>query len=80
MTRRVEAGGLSGARELYDFLNDEALPGTGVAPDVFWSGLDAIVRDLAPRNRDLLAVRDRLQTEIDAWHRARPGPVDPQAW
>ena len=68
-TDRVEAGGLSVARELHDFVNDEALPGTGMAPEQFWSGLDRIVHDLAPVNRDLLATRDRMQAEIDRWHR-----------
>ena len=51
------------------------MPGTGVASDTFWQGFDAIVHDLAPKNAQLLAERDRLQTELDAWHRANPGPV-----
>ena len=60
---------------LHRFIDDEVLPGTGVAPAQFWAGFDAIVRDLAPRNAELLAERDRLQTELDGWHRAHPGPV-----
>ena len=60
---------------LHRFIDDEVLPGTGVAPAQFWAGFDAIVRDLAPRNAELLAERDRLQIELDGWHRAHPGPV-----
>ena len=60
---------------LHRFIEDEVLPGTGIAPARFWAGFDAIVRDLAPRNAALLAERDRLQTELDGWHRAHPGPV-----
>ncbi|MGD6613522.1 malate synthase G, partial [Xanthomonas citri pv. citri] len=60
---------------LHRFIEDRVLPGTGVDAAAFWSGFDAIVRDLAPRNIALLAERDRLQAELDAWHRAHPGPV-----
>ena len=73
MTDRVAVGDIAVARSLYDFVNEEALPGTGVAPEKFWTGFDAIVRDLAPKNRALLEKRDRLQAEIDAWHRDRRG-------
>jgi malate synthase len=51
------------------------LPGTGVDSATFWKGFDAIVADLAPKNIALLAERDRLQTALDAWHKAHPGPV-----
>ena len=51
------------------------LPGTGVDSGKFWTGFDAIVADLAPKNIALLAERDRLQTEMDAWHNAHPGPI-----
>jgi malate synthase len=57
------------------FIDDEVLPGTGVARDDFWAGFDALVRDLAPKNAALLAERDRLQAAIDGWHRAHPGPI-----
>ena len=57
------------------FLNDEVMPGTGVEPAAFWAGFDALVRDLAPKNAALLAERDRLQAELDAWHEANPGPI-----
>ena len=78
MTDRIETGGLQVDRELYDFINDEALPGTGVSPERFWSGLDRLIHGLAPRNRELLARRDALQRRIDAWYREhRDAPVDP---
>jgi malate synthase len=64
---------------LHHFINDEVLPGTGIEPAIFWAGFDAIVRDLAPRNAALLAERDRLQSELDEWHRAHPGPITDMA-
>ena len=77
MSEMVEVAGLKVARPLCDFMNDEALPGTGIAPDRFWSAYAAILRDLAPRNAALLAKRDDLQARIDAWHRAHPArPID----
>jgi malate synthase len=57
------------------FIETEALPGTGVDAGAFWRGFSMLVHDLAPRNRALLAERDRLQTELDNWHHAHPGPV-----
>ena len=73
MVERVEAGGLKIDSELYSFVNEEALPGTGVAPEGFWAALGGIVRDLGPRNRELLAEREQLQSRIDDWHRERRG-------
>ena len=81
MTDRVATGNLRVAKVLYDFVNDEALPGTGVEPDAFWAGVDQLLADLAPRNRELLARRDDLQAQLDKWHRHRvigadrPGPA-----
>ena len=76
MDQRVQIGGLSVAATLHRFVEEEALPGSGVESDAFWEGVDAIVHDLAPRNRDLLARRDELQSRIDDWHRERPGTPD----
>ncbi len=73
MTDRIEAGALQVDRALYDFINDEALPGTGISPEAFWSGLDRLIHDLSPRNRELLATRDELQARIDAWYQESGG-------
>jgi malate synthase len=73
MTERVSVGGLEVARSLYDFIQDKALPGTGVDSAAFWAGFGRIVDDLAPRNRELLAQRDDIQARIDEWCRAHRG-------
>jgi len=75
MTERTTVHRLQVATVLKDFIDRDVLPGTGVDTAVFWQGFDEIVRDLAPKNAALLAERDRLQTEIDAWHQAHPGPI-----
>ncbi|VVD76478.1 malate synthase [Pandoraea communis] len=75
MTSTSQRGGLKVADNLIAFIEKEALPGTGVDVEAFWKGFDAIVHDLAPKNRALLAERDRLQGELDGWHRANPGPI-----
>jgi malate synthase len=64
----LDAGGLRIARRLYDFVNKEAVPGTGVSTEQFWQGLGALIRDLAPHNAALLDKRDAMQRQIDAWH------------
>ena len=71
MTERVTVGNLRVAPVLYDFITNEALAGTGIDPDTFWSGVDKVVADLTPKNQELLARRDELQAQIDRWHRAR---------
>src|ERR1700710_262582 len=81
MTERVTVGNLRVAKVLHDFVNNEALPGTGVDPDSFWAGVDKVVTHLAPKNQDLLARRDDLQAQIDKWHRQRViEPVDVEAY
>ncbi len=75
MTQRTPVHRLQVATELYEFIQHKVLPGTGVDSAAFWKGFDAIVADLAPKNIALLAERDRLQTELDAWHKANPGPI-----
>jgi malate synthase len=76
MSQRIQVGGLQVAEDLYNFINREALPGTGVDQEAYWSAFDAIVHELAPRNRELLAKRDELQARIDEWHRAHRGQFD----
>ena len=75
MSQRTTVHGLQVATELHQFIETQVLPGTGVDSAAFWAGFDRIVADLAPKNAALLAERDRLQTELDAWHRANPGPI-----
>ena len=60
---------------LLRFVNEDVLPCAGVEPADFWLGFDALVHELAPKNAALLAERDRLQGELDAWHAAHPGPI-----
>ena len=75
MTTRTRLHRLDIATELFDFIEQQVLPGTGVDSGAFWRGFDAIVGDLAPKNATLLAERERLQTELDQWHKAHPGPI-----
>jgi len=75
MTARTTCHGLQVATNLYRFIEDQVLPGTGIDSASFWKGFDAIVHDLAPKNAALLAERDRLQTELDNWYRAHSGPI-----
>ncbi|MCW2847504.1 MAG: malate synthase, partial [Marmoricola sp.] len=73
MDQRVQIGGLSVAETLHRFVQEEALPGSGIEAEAFWDGAGAIIHDLAPRNRELLARRDELQSRLDDWHREHPG-------
>ncbi len=81
MMRRVEMCGLQIEERLYRFLSEQALPGTGVAPERFWSGFSALVHRFGPVNRELLARRDTLQEQLDSWHlKRRREPHDPVAY
>jgi malate synthase len=73
MTEYVQSGGIQVAKELYDFINDQAIPGTGIEAQDFWAKFDKIANELAPKNRALLAKRDDLQAKIDAYHTERAG-------
>ncbi len=77
---RIEKHGLQIEQVLYDFLVKEALPGSGVDADAFFAGFSKIVHDLAPRNRELLAKRDRMQAALDDWYRKNGAPVDLAAY
>ena len=79
MTARTSIHGLQVDNQLYSFINEQVLPGTGVGPTAFWQRFDALVADLAPKNAALLAERDRLQAELDTWHKAHPGPITDMA-
>lgn len=81
MTDRITINGLQVDARLKTFIDEEALPGTGVAAETFWSGFAALISDLGPKNRALLAKRDALQAKIDAWHIAhRNQPHDHEAY
>jgi malate synthase len=73
MTATVSVDQLKIDKVLYDFVNNEAIPGSGLQGRKFWSGFAALVRTFAPRNAALLRRRDELQAKIDAWHRLNPG-------
>ncbi len=75
MTARTTVHRLQVATPLHRFIDEQVLPGTGVASAAFWSGFDTLVHELAPKNAALLAERDRLQNELDNWHAAHPGPI-----
>jgi malate synthase len=73
MTEHVQVGGLQVAKVLFDFVNNEAIPGTGLDAAQFWVGAEKVIHDLAPKNKALLAKRDDFQAQIDAWHQSRAG-------
>ena len=79
MTDFVDCHGLKVAPVLQHFIDSDVLPGTGLDAQLFWRGFAELVHELAPLNRALLAERDRLQVELDTWHRAHPGPVTDMA-
>ena len=69
MTARIQKGKLAIAKELYDFIENEALPGSGLDSATYWKNFEQVVVDLSPKNKTLLAKRDDLQAKIDEWHR-----------
>jgi malate synthase len=75
MTARTSVGRLQVATTLYRFIEDQVLPGSGIESKAFWQGFDELAHALAPKNAALLAERERLQRELDGWHRANPGPI-----
>ncbi|MEE4669389.1 malate synthase G [Pseudomonas alliivorans] len=75
MTDFIKCQRLKVAVNLQRFVDEEVLPGTGLDPETFWDSFDALVHELAPRNRELLAERERLQDELDTWHKKHPGPI-----
>ncbi len=80
MQQRVQLGGLAVAASLHSFIEEEALPAAGIDSQTFWDGADAVIHDLAPRNRELLARRDELQSRIDEFHREHPGVPDAETY
>lgn len=75
MTQRTNCHRLQVATALHQFIEEQVLPGTGISSADFWQGFDAIAHELGPKNVALLKERDRLQLELDAWHKAHPGPI-----
>ena len=75
MTDYANLHGLQVATTLRSFIEEEVLPGTTINAENFWSGFSELIQELAPINRNLLAERDRLQLELDIWHKANPGPI-----
>ena len=81
MKKRVLRYNLSVERSLVDFIENLALPGTGISEDNFWHGLSSLVEQLTPENRALLIKREELQSKIDSWHKARRNmPHDHEAY
>lgn len=80
MTETLDKAGLQVAGTLARFLEEKALPGTGIEPDAFWRAMADLYAGFVPDNRALLATRDSLQGQIDAWHDANPGPPSPDAY
>ena len=75
MSKRTLVHHLEVSNDLYHFVQDEVLPGTHLSSESFWKSFSDLVLQLAPINASLLAERDRLQHELDAWHQKHPGPI-----
>src|SRR5690625_1163317 len=79
MSQRTQCKRLQVATVLYNFIENEALPGTGISSDEFWEGFDRIMYEMAPKNQELLNTRNKLQTELNNWHKQNPDPISDQA-
>ena len=75
MSKRTQAHHLEVSSDLFNFVQDEVLPGTELSSDAFWKSFSDLVMELAPINASLLAERERLQHELDAWHQKHTGPI-----
>lgn len=73
MTERIQKGGLQIEKILFDLIENDVIPGTGVDPEAYWASFDEIVHELGPKNKALLQKRDKIQAQVDAWHLARKG-------
>ncbi|AEV19079.1 Malate synthase G [Geobacillus thermoleovorans CCB_US3_UF5] len=76
MGEYVQKGNIQVAKVLYDFVNEELLPNSGLDQDKFWSDFGALISDLTPRNKELLARRDEIQEKLNEWHKAHRGRFD----
>ena len=71
----IDKNGLKISKTLFEFINSEAIPGTGIDPEVFWNKFSKFVHELAPINKELIEKREIIQKKIDEWHRSRKGKV-----
>ena len=69
----INKNGLKINSRLFEFINNEVIPGTGIDLEVFWSGFEKAVHELAPINKELISKREEIQKKIDTWHKTRPG-------
>lgn len=76
MTNYIKKGNLQVAEELYEFINSEALPGSRLDPEWFWSGFEALIHDLTPINMNLLATRNEIQNKLNTWYHENKGNYD----
>ncbi|MGG1559421.1 MULTISPECIES: malate synthase G [Geobacillus] len=76
MGEYVQKGNIQVAKVLYDFVNEELLPNSGLDQDKFWSDFGALISELTPRNKELLARRDEIQEKLNEWHKAHRGRFD----
>ena len=82
-TNRVQKGILAIDQQLYDFIENEVLPKVGVDSDNYWSGFEKVIKEFTPRNKALLATREKIQAQIDEWHLQHPaknGEIDYPAY